>query len=175
MDESIVTAEAPSWSNTGTITGEDLNEVHCPDANNCWTVGTNGIIFRWTPATGWVSQTSNTTENLNGVYCVSSTDCWAVGDNGVVLHWDGVSWSSNIAPVVLRWNGATWANASGLIACRGKPEPEFNLNVVVCRRLGCRAILAAMVSHHAQTTAPESLTGMALHGPVMPLHRVTAI
>ena len=107
----------PNWTLLGasaSVPNENLNDVYCVDANNCWATGNNGTIIRWNGA-AWSSQTSNTTEDLNGVHCLSTTDCWAVGDNGVVLHWDGVSWSSNIAPVVLRWNGAAWSNASGLL------------------------------------------------------------
>lgn len=74
---------------------EDLNEVRCTAANNCWAVGTNGAIMQWNGST-WRKVPSPTAEDLNSVFMLSANNGWAVGNqdgNELILRWDGTTWN----------------------------------------------------------------------------------
>lgn len=82
------------WSDQGTGTTEDLNDVFFLDDNNGWAVGRNGAIVRTSDGGDtWTAQNSGTQEDLQEVFMVSASVGYAVGDQGTVVKYNGTSWS----------------------------------------------------------------------------------
>ena len=101
----------------GGLPTDNLNSVHCTDANNCWAVGDAGTILRWN-GVGWSQLVSPTVENLNEVHCANANNCWAVGDAGGVAA---------ERPLFIQWNGATWSQFDSTLI-----NINENLNSVYC-------------------------------------------
>ncbi len=87
-----------SWSAGSSGTTEQFNGVHCANATNCWAVGTNGVIRRWTGSgTNWTTVASGTSNELRGVSCIIGSSpliCYAVGSD-VVRRWNGSAWGAS--------------------------------------------------------------------------------
>ncbi len=77
--------------------GEDLFDVDCVAADDCWTVGKDGSIAHW-DGTRWTSLGYDPARgrDLHGLDCVATDDCWAVGErqwgHPTILHWNGSQW-----------------------------------------------------------------------------------
>ena len=94
-----------------------LYEVTCPSASNCWATGYYGngsawqtLIEHW-DGNAWTIVTSpNTSATLSnyllGITCSSASSCWAVGyaNDGITAYrtlieqWNGASWSIVTSP-----------------------------------------------------------------------------
>jgi CARDB len=116
---SIVTS--PNTSTTESY--NQLSDVTCTSASDCWAVGSP--IEHWN-GTAWSIVTSPNTSAtqhnlLNNVTCTSASDCWAVGffftgGNSVhtlVEHWNGAAWSIVTSPNT----GATQDNYLNGVTC----------------------------------------------------------
>jgi hypothetical protein len=119
---SAVTVPAP-----GGTAGSDVNElfdVWCTAASNCWAAGEYGSFgpnetlfnqaLHWNGSTWSVVSTpnpggtaTNDQSTLESVRCTSAGNCWAVGLDGTIspptwlneaLHWNGASWSLVTTP-----------------------------------------------------------------------------
>jgi hypothetical protein len=104
-----------SWSivsspNNGTTRSNDLSDVTCASANNCWAVGSYSagsfyqtLILSW-DGVAWISRSAPNlaySSEFSGVTCVSDNDCWAVG---------GGQPSAVVASrtLIARWQGGLW-------------------------------------------------------------------
>jgi hypothetical protein len=97
--------------NTSTTNHNELYDVTCASASDCWAVGydvstefvSQTVIERWN-GTSWAivsSPNPSATENfLDGVTCASASQCWAVG------KYDGGSGAYQT--LVERWSGTVW-------------------------------------------------------------------
>ncbi|MDO8705843.1 MAG: hypothetical protein Q7J84_12945 [Sulfuricaulis sp.] len=123
--EAILQRTAGGWSllaASGTIPNENLNGIHCFNANNCIAVGDNGTILSYSfPPGNWSNVASPVTSNINSVYCTAATSCWAVADT---YNPPGPPPTQE---AILRWNGGAWTLLadSGLV-------PSENLNSIYC-------------------------------------------
>lgn len=116
----------------GTLLGDinQLNDVSCVSARNCWAVGSYGndiekgnrestLAFnqalhwdgmKWslikTPQPGGMAR--NDGSALNGVRCASPRDCWAAGTYG---HLRRVT-TGTLKSEMLHWNGLAWAKVT---------------------------------------------------------------
>jgi len=61
------------------------NDVACPAALTCYTVGDQGTIIRTANGTAFVPDGGPTSRSLQGITCVDAASCYAVGDNGTIL------------------------------------------------------------------------------------------
>ncbi|MFO0580147.1 MAG: hypothetical protein U1A78_39745 [Polyangia bacterium] len=84
-----------TWLSVGSANNATLLAVHGSDANNIWTVGTNGTILRWTGTQFTSAISPNSNINFQGIYATGANQAWAVGTNGSVgtlYRWGGVTW-----------------------------------------------------------------------------------
>ena len=89
-----------SWTAmTGAFTN-NLWNIDCTDASDCWAVGGAGKIEYWNGTT-WAAQTSNTANTLQGLSCTSTTSCWAVGASGTIDYWNGTVWATQTSGVAV--------------------------------------------------------------------------
>ena len=113
--------------NTSTTQDNNLSDVTCASASNCWAVGSywtpsiiknlphHTLIERWN-GTAWsivTSPNTSTTEynQLSEVACASASDCWAVGSP--IEHWNGTTWSIVASPNITGYlSDVTCASAS---------------------------------------------------------------
>ena len=109
----------------------DLLDVWTTAANNSWTVGEFGFIYRWNGTT-WTRQSTPTTRTIVSVWGANASDAFAGGDGGIMLRWNGTVWTSMSFPSsatvlaiwgsasnnvyastaageILRFNGTAWA------------------------------------------------------------------
>ncbi|AUH71953.1 hypothetical protein [Legionella sainthelensi] len=100
-----------SWSNAFNITGQSLNEVHCPSTSNCMVVGNNGVIFNCslpiTSNASCVAQASPGTMNLLGIHCNASNDCLAVGAGALAYRYTGGTWTAIPLPTSYTLNSVS--------------------------------------------------------------------
>jgi photosystem II stability/assembly factor-like uncharacterized protein len=61
------------------------NDVACPTATSCYTVGNQGTITASANGSRFFAQVSPTSRDLYGIRCVSATACYAVGNKGAIL------------------------------------------------------------------------------------------
>jgi hypothetical protein len=98
-------------------TASEFTAVSCPDANDCWAVGSvnnsaQAEIYRWDGST-WMQvplkpPAQGTTTSLDSVSCASVSLCWAVGF---------LNTGSEFKAYALRWNGTRWsAGGANLLA-----------------------------------------------------------
>jgi hypothetical protein len=119
---SVASMPAPGGTRAGNV--NELFDVTCTSARNCWAAGEYGTIgasgqlknqaLHWngrkwaaaaTPDPGGTA--AGDISVLDGIRCVAARDCWAAGTEGTVgssvkvlnevLHWSGRKWS--VAPV----------------------------------------------------------------------------
>ncbi len=90
-----------SWNAVASVTTQNLNSVHCVDANDCWAVGDNSVVLHWNGA-AWSPYSVTPNRHLQGVACppLTATACQAVGYRAI-----GPFFQLGAA---LRWNGANW-------------------------------------------------------------------
>ncbi len=104
MNGTILRWNGTNWSAAASPTGQDLNGIHCVDANNCWAVGNrngnNFTIIQWN-GISWSDQSVSDPANrqhLNSIHCVDLNNCWAVGNlrgnNFTFVQWNGISWTA---------------------------------------------------------------------------------
>jgi hypothetical protein len=120
---SVVSTPAPGGTASGGV--NELFDVWCTGASNCWAAGEDGhfsgpneVLFnealRWngskwskvsTPDPG--GTTGNDTSVLKSVRCTSASNCWAAGTYSAAspgifvneaLHWNGTGWSLITTP-----------------------------------------------------------------------------
>jgi hypothetical protein len=118
----MMSAPAPGGTSDGDF--NELNDVACTSAANCWAVGYYGIemsttagdsvvsltqALRWNGGTWSLVSTPNPgghsmnhVNALNAVRCASVRDCWAAGS-------DGFGSTLDHRNLMLHWNGVTWA------------------------------------------------------------------
>jgi hypothetical protein len=130
-------------------TYDQLTNVHCLAADDCWAVGNagpkqqssnflpifpggapgdQGLIEHWDGAT-WsvvpsVTEPSPNGGYLNGLACVSDTDCWASGATT-----DDTGTASGI--LMESWNGSSWTDVSASVP-EPKPEGGAILSSISC-------------------------------------------
>ncbi|MCW8442621.1 hypothetical protein [Fluoribacter gormanii] len=101
------------------ISGQSLNEVHCPSTGNCIVVGNNGVIFNCslpiTSNASCVAQASPGTLNLRGVHCNASNDCLAVGSGSVAYRYMGGVWTAISLPTSYTLNSVS-GTGSGTVS-----------------------------------------------------------
>jgi photosynthesis system II assembly factor YCF48-like protein len=61
-----------------------INDIACPAARTCYTVGAAGTILLTTNGTRFTPLKTSVRENLNGITCVTASDCYAVGSAGTI-------------------------------------------------------------------------------------------
>jgi hypothetical protein len=116
--------DGSSWNvvsspNASPTASNNLFEVKCPSASECWAVGASGepgvngtfvggtgspLVEHWN-GSAWTlvsapTPTAAQSAFFLGLSCVSTSDCWAVGsysDTGryyqtLIEHWNGASW-----------------------------------------------------------------------------------
>ena len=120
---SVVTTPAPGGTTSSSV--NELFDVWCTAAGNCWAAGEYGsfagpneTLFnqalhwngsKWsmvsTPSPGGTA--ANDVSGLESVRCTSASNCWAVGTYGTIspivllneaLHWNGTHWSLVTTP-----------------------------------------------------------------------------
>jgi hypothetical protein len=110
-------AATTSPNNTGTaIANNQLSDVTCASASECWAVGTSNItggydgpIIEGWKGNSWQLAPSPTTSHgvLSGVTCASSTECWAVGSalaggtgprQTLIEEWQSGAWTIVASP-----------------------------------------------------------------------------
>src|SRR5205814_1497739 len=118
---------------TGLTDDDQLFDVACASASDCWAVGSSRpytdivyqtLIEHWN-GTAWTIIASPHTghERLLGVTCASASDCWAVGyyyndtvGQPLIEHWNGTAWtiigSPHNSPAGQSLVGVTCASAS---------------------------------------------------------------
>ena len=118
---------------TGLTDDDQLFDVTCASASDCWAVGSSRpytdivyqtLIEHWN-GTAWTIIASPHTgyERLLGVTCASASDCWAVGyyyndtvGQPLIEHWNGTAWtiigSPHNSPAGQSLVGVTCASAS---------------------------------------------------------------
>jgi photosystem II stability/assembly factor-like uncharacterized protein len=74
-----------AWSGGPGGSGVIRNDIACPAARTCYTVGDHGTITRTTNGTTFAAEASPTRSNLSGITCVTPATCYAVGANGTIL------------------------------------------------------------------------------------------
>jgi hypothetical protein len=113
-----------SVTNPGGTHGEgDVSELYglgCTTADNCWAVGTFGLVgtlfqdeaLHWNGSKWLLAGLANpggtnpgASNTLTAVNCLSATNCWAVGyysspgpNLNQALHWNGTTWSQTTTP-----------------------------------------------------------------------------
>jgi hypothetical protein len=121
---SLVTTPDPGGKLSGDF--NNLVDVSCNSATNCWAAGNYGeftstgeetlnLALHWngkkwsqaaTPNPGGIG--NNRVSRLTAIRCTSTDSCWGVGNYGVlgptlqldndVLHWNGKKWSKQSVP-----------------------------------------------------------------------------
>jgi len=74
-----------AWQAVPSGSGSIRNDLACPAARTCYTVGDHGTITSTANGTAFVADSSPTARNLYGITCADATACYAVGDDGTVL------------------------------------------------------------------------------------------
>ena len=120
---SVVTTPAPGGTTSSSV--NELLDVWCTGASNCWAAGEDGAFsgpnetlftqaLHWNGTKWSVASTpspggngANDVSVLDSVRCTSVSNCWAVGIYGtigpiallnVALHWNGTKWSLVTTP-----------------------------------------------------------------------------
>jgi hypothetical protein len=126
---------------------DQLNQVQCLAADDCWAVGNagptqqnpnflpiypgaagdQGIIEHW-DGSSWsltpsVNEPSPDGGYLNGISCVDADDCWASGATT-----DGNGMASGI--LLQQWNGASWTDVSGSVPDASMPGMLSSISCV---------------------------------------------
>ena len=85
---SIYTATGQNGPSVTVPAGLVINDIACPAARTCYTVGADGTITRTTNGTRFTPVKTPARENLNGITCVTTSACYAVGAAGTIeaLH-----------------------------------------------------------------------------------------
>ena len=102
-------AEAPTLTTLG-----NLRDLHFANADNGWSVGDRGQIFRLSKSgNAFDEQTGATTDNLNGVFALDLCTAWAVGDGGTILKTinGGATWLSQNSGVTTALRDVHFLNA----------------------------------------------------------------
>jgi photosystem II stability/assembly factor-like uncharacterized protein len=73
------------WTSVPSGSSSIREDLACPAAQTCYTVGDHGTITRSTNGTAFVAERSPTVANLYGITCTDTNVCYAVGDNGTIL------------------------------------------------------------------------------------------
>lgn len=92
----------------------NLRDLHFADADNGWSVGDKGQIFRLTKAGNtFDEQTGATSQNLFGVFALDLSTAWAVGDGGVILKTTnaGQSWTAQTSGLTTALRDVHFLNA----------------------------------------------------------------
>jgi len=61
-----------------------IDDIACPAARICYTVGAGGVILRSTNGTRFTPIKTSVRASLNGIACVTASDCYAVGAAGTI-------------------------------------------------------------------------------------------
>ncbi|PYL02849.1 MAG: hypothetical protein DME32_05445, partial [Verrucomicrobia bacterium] len=120
-----------AWSivtspNTSTAEYNQLSEVACASASDCWAVGdrsSQSLIEHWNGTAWSIVNSPDAAGDLSDVTCTSASDCWAVGSyftdeawQTLTEHWNGTAWfivtSPNNATIENYLNGVTCTSAS---------------------------------------------------------------
>jgi hypothetical protein len=141
-----------------------LVDVSCSSASNCWAAGNYGrfsstssetlnLALHWN-GTSWSQVTTpnpahvgNGKQNqLAGIRCTSTTSCWAVGDYGKIYP------STQLSNEVLHWNGKKWSQAS-------VPNPAGTMTGAqnVLNGLSCTSASNCWAAGAATTTTATTL------------------
>lgn len=110
----------PEPDGTGAGASNQLHDVSCTSASNCWAAGNYGSIddngagsvlsqaLHWDGGVWSLADTpdpagtSGSLNDLEGIRCTSAGNCWAVGNRAKIggadvnqaLHWNGRKWAS---------------------------------------------------------------------------------
>lgn len=74
-----------SWHDRPSGSNRIRNDIACPTATTCYTVGNHGTITQTTNGITFLADGSPTTRTPNGIKCVSASMCYAVGGRGTIL------------------------------------------------------------------------------------------
>jgi hypothetical protein len=141
-------SQAPTPTVGGTIHGDfnDLADVVCTSARNCWAGGDYGgevdsnevslnLVLHWNGTRWSHARTPNPAGTkpgdisaLSAIRCPSAADCWGVGTSGVagagtsmfdneVLHWNGTKWSDVTVPSPGTSDNGDVDNALNSLSC----------------------------------------------------------
>jgi hypothetical protein len=159
----------------GTATGEfnDLLDVSCASASDCWAVGEYGVltasgeiilnqVLHWN-GSGWSAATvpnpggsaNNDANALESVRCNSKgNSCWAVGTYGFVGS------PTTLLNEALHWNGTTWSQI-------GTPNPDGTGGNAVNTLSGVTCTAAsdcwAVGDYGSESSTSITLLNQALH------------
>ena len=107
-----------AWSivnspNTSATQDNQLRDVTCTSASNCWAVGQYSfgrtLTEHWNGTAWSIVRSPNTStghsHHLLGVTCTSASECWAVGDyfTGTIENHPAIH------TLIERWNGTAWS------------------------------------------------------------------
>jgi hypothetical protein len=81
---SFYSATGQNGRNLTLPSGLVINDIACPAARTCYTVGAGGVILCTTNGTRLTRIKTTARENLNGIACVTVSDCYAVGAAGTI-------------------------------------------------------------------------------------------
>jgi hypothetical protein len=87
-DGSTVTRYTATGHNGPSVSapsGLVIDDIACPAAHTCYTVGAGGVILRTTTGTRFTPVKSPTRHTLNAITCVSTSACYAVGVDGTIV------------------------------------------------------------------------------------------
>ena len=112
---------------TRSDTGSDIpQDLYFVDADNGWSVGSNGVIVHITNGSAatptFATQTSGTTQQLNGIFMLDTSRGWIVGNSGTALRTTdgGATWAplttgvtNNLNDVHFKDTNNGWAVGSG--------------------------------------------------------------
>ena len=83
-DVSRYTATAQNGPGVTVPNGLVINDIACPAALTCYTVGAGGVILATTNGTRFKRVKAPVRKNLYGITCVTATACYAVGVAGTI-------------------------------------------------------------------------------------------
>ena len=61
-----------------------INDIACPAARTCYTVGAGGVVLRSANGTRFTRVKTSARANLNGITCPTTSACYAVGAAGTI-------------------------------------------------------------------------------------------
>ena len=83
-DVSSYTATGQNGPAVTAPSGLVINDIACPAARTCYTVGAGGVVLRSTNGTRFTRVKISAKENLYGITCLTATTCYAVGAAGTI-------------------------------------------------------------------------------------------
>jgi hypothetical protein len=152
-----------AWSivaspNTSATQDNNLSDVTCASASNCWAVGQSfgqTLTEHWNGTAWSIVSSANTStghsHHLLGVTCTSASDCWAVGD----YFTGSIENHPAIHTLIERWNGTAWSIVTSP-STTTTPQLDHLRDVTCASASDCWA-----VGDHSNNTLTEHWNGTA--------------